>query len=99
MVVDEVRGRPTVREVADPACPDDGVVVHVMATGLCRSDWHAWAGHDAIAFPHVPGHELAGVVVEVGAGVARWGVGDRVTVPFVCGCGRREWCRSGNAQV
>ncbi|MCY4725641.1 alcohol dehydrogenase catalytic domain-containing protein [Nocardioides sp. STR2] len=99
MVVDEVRGRPTVREVADPACPDDGVVVRVMATGLCRSDWHAWAGHDEIAFPHVPGHELAGVVVAVGAGVARWRVGDRVTVPFVCGCGRCEWCRSGNAQV
>ena len=99
MVVDEVRGRPTVREVDDPVCPDDGVVVRVMATGLCRSDWHAWAGHDEIVFPHVPGHELAGVVAEVGAGVARWTVGDRVTVPFVCGCGRCEWCRSGNAQV
>lgn len=99
MVVDGVRGRPTVREVVDPVCPDGGVVVRVMATGLCRSDWHAWAGHDEIAFPHVPGHELAGVVAEVGAGVARWTVGDRITVPFVCGCGRCEWCRSGNAQV
>ena len=99
MVVDAVRARPTVREVADPLCPDGGVVVRVMATGLCRSDWHAWAGHDEIAFPHVPGHELAGVVVEVGAGVTRWTVGDRVTVPFGCGCGRCEWCRSGDAQV
>jgi len=99
VVVDEVRGRPDVREVADPTCPVDGVVVRVMATGMCRSDWHAWAGHDEITFPHVPGHELAGVVAEVGAGVGRWRVGDRVTVPFVCGCGRCEWCRSGNAQV
>ena len=99
MVVDAVRGRPEVREVADPTCPVGGVVVRVMATGMCRSDWHAWAGHDEIAFPHVPGHELAGVVVEVGAGVGRWAVGDRVTVPFVCGCGRCEWCLSGNAQV
>jgi len=99
VVVDEVRGRPDVREVADPTCPVDGVVVRVMATGMCRSDWHAWAGHDEITFPHVPGHELAGVVAEVGAGVGRWSVGDRVTVPFVCGCGRCEWCRSGNAQV
>lgn len=73
--------------------------MRVMATGMCRSDWHAWAGHDEIAFPHVPGHELAGVVVEVGDGVGRWSVGDRVTVPFVCGCGRCEWCLSGNAQV
>jgi D-arabinose 1-dehydrogenase-like Zn-dependent alcohol dehydrogenase len=47
----------------------------------------------------VPGHELAGVVAEVGTGVEQWTVGDRVTVPFVCGCGRCEWCLAGNAQV
>lgn len=70
-----------------------------MATGMCRSDWHAWAGHEEVAFPHIPGHELAGVVVEVGAEVGRWQVGDRVTVPFVCGCGECEWCRAGDAQV
>ena len=99
VVVDAVRGRPEVREVADPTAPAGGVVVRVGATGMCRSDWHAWAGHDEIAFPHVPGHELAGVVVEVGDGVGRWAVGDRVTVPFVCGCGRFEWCLAGNAQV
>lgn len=99
MVVDAVRGRPEVREVAEPTAPAGGVVVRVMATGVCRSDWHAWAGHDEITFPHVPGHELAGVVVEVGDGVARWTVGDRVTVPFVCGCGRCAWCLGGNAQV
>jgi alcohol dehydrogenase len=50
-------------------------------------------------FPHVPGHELAGVVAEVGVKVSKWRVGDRVTVPFVCGCGRCEWCRAGDAQV
>jgi alcohol dehydrogenase len=66
---------------------------------MCRSDWHAWAGHEEIAYPHVPGHELAGEVVEVGPGVTRWKVGDRVTVPFVCGCGRCAWCQTGNAQV
>jgi D-arabinose 1-dehydrogenase-like Zn-dependent alcohol dehydrogenase len=77
----------------------DGVVVRVVATGVCRSDWHAWAGHEQLVFPHVPGHELAGVVVEVGEKVSRWHVGDRVTVPFVCGCGRCEWCRGGDAQV
>jgi alcohol dehydrogenase len=47
----------------------------------------------------VPGHELAGVVVEVGPEVARHTVGERVTVPFVCGCGRCSWCASGEAQV
>ncbi len=99
VVVSAVRGRPEVQEVDEPIAPADGVVVKVMATGMCRSDWHAWAGHDEIVFPHVPGHELAGVVAEVGADVHRWKVGDRVTVPFVCGCGRCSWCLSGDAQV
>ncbi|WP_106276530.1 alcohol dehydrogenase catalytic domain-containing protein [Geodermatophilus tzadiensis] len=99
VVVDSVRALPRVREVAEPTAPSGGVVLRVTATGVCRSDWHAWAGHDEVVFPHVPGHELAGVVVEVGAGVARWRPGDRVTVPFVCGCGRCEWCRAGEAQV
>ncbi len=99
VVLDAVRAQPDVREVAEPAAPVDGVVVRVMATGGCHSDWHAWAGHEQIDFPHVPGHELAGVVVEVGEQVRRWRVGDRVTVPFVCGCGRCEWCRRGDAQV
>ncbi|KRF34149.1 zinc-binding dehydrogenase [Nocardioides sp. Soil805] len=99
VVLDAVRARPEVREVPDPAAPPSGVVVEVGATGMCRSDWHAWAGHDDLAFPHVPGHELAGVVVEVGPEVRRWHVGDRVTVPFVCGCGTCDWCRGGDAQV
>ena len=100
VVVDAVRAQPEVREVAPPTAPVGGVVVEVLATGMCRSDWHGWAGHDDdIVFPHVPGHELAGTVVEVGAEVRRWRVGDRVTVPFVCGCGRCEWCRAGAAQV
>jgi D-arabinose 1-dehydrogenase-like Zn-dependent alcohol dehydrogenase len=99
VVVDAVRAQPQVREVPDPVAPSGGVVVRVMATGLCRSDWHAWAGHDDLAFPHVPGHELAGVIAEVGAGVTRWKMGDRVTVPFVCGCGECDWCSSGQAQV
>src|SRR3954447_3102629 len=99
VVLDAVRSQPEVREVTVPTAPVGGVVVQVMATGVCRSDWHAWAGHEEIVFPHVPGHELAGVVVEVGEQVGRWRVGDRVTVPFVCGCGRCEWCRAGNAQV
>jgi alcohol dehydrogenase len=99
VVLDRIRGPLAVRVVPDPSPPDGGVVVRVLATGLCRSDWHGWAGHDEITLPHVPGHELAGVVVAVGDGVSRWSAGDRVTVPFVEGCGRCAWCRSGNAQV
>ncbi|MDF2146156.1 zinc-dependent alcohol dehydrogenase family protein [Knoellia sp. p5-6-4] len=90
---------PRVVEAAEPACPEDGVVIAVRATGVCRSDWHAWKGHDPVTLPHTPGHELAGVVAEVGPAVRRWSVGDRVTVPFVCGCGTCDWCAAGEAQV
>jgi alcohol dehydrogenase len=90
---------PEVVEVAGPVCPDGGAVLEVRASGVCRSDWHAWRGHEQVALPHIPGHELAGVVAETGAGVNRWRRGDRVTVPFVCGCGTCEYCRAGAAQV
>lgn len=67
---------------------DDGVVLRVAATGLCLSDWHGWMGHAPdIALPHVPGHEMVGTVETEGRGVTRWRPGDRVTLPFVCGCG------------
>jgi alcohol dehydrogenase len=90
----------TVEEIRDPNVPADGALIEVRATGLCRSDWHGWMGHDpAIRLPHVPGHELAGVVVAVGAEVHGVRPGDRVTVPFCCGCGRCEPCRQGHTQV
>lgn len=89
-----------VAELPDPACPRDGVVVRVAATGVCRSDWHAWQGHDAgVLLPHVPGHELAGTVVEVGPAVTSVVVGDRVTTPFVLACGACRTCRRGDQQV
>lgn len=92
--------RAEVREVADPAPPEHGVVVRVEATGLCRSDWHGWQGHDPdITLPHVPGHELAGVVEAVGDRVTGWRPGDRVTVPFVCACGSCASCAAGDQQV
>ena len=92
---------PYATQVPDPTPPDGGVVIDVRATGVCRSDWHGWQGHDPdiTALPHVPGHEFAGIVTAVGAGVTRWTAGDRVTVPFVCACGTCATCRSGNGQV
>ncbi|MEA2057206.1 MAG: zinc-dependent alcohol dehydrogenase family protein [Actinomycetota bacterium] len=99
-VYHEFAGPITIEDVADPVPSPDGVVVRVMATGLCRSDWHGWMGHDRdIDLPHVPGHELAGIVVAVGSAVRSWDVGDRVTVPFVAGCGSCPQCISGNPQV
>jgi alcohol dehydrogenase len=94
------RGALQVRDVPAPAPAPGGVVVRVGASGICRSDWHAWQGHDpGVVLPHVPGHELAGTVEAVGEGVTRWRTGDRVTVPFVNACGRCAQCASGEHQV
>ncbi|MGW7518900.1 zinc-dependent alcohol dehydrogenase family protein [Streptomyces sp. NPDC054796] len=91
---------PELRTVPDPTPSPTGAVIEVAATGLCRSDWHAWRGHDSgVGLPHVGGHEFAGTVVSVGAEVRRPWVGRRVTVPFVCGCGTCAECATGNQQV
>src|SRR5256886_17685602 len=100
VVYEEFGAEPEIREVADPASPPGGAVVRVAATGLCRSDWHAWKGYSSgVALPHVPGHEFAGTVAAVGAGVTGGREGDRVTAPFVCACGRCPACPSGDHQV
>jgi alcohol dehydrogenase len=101
MVFGEFCGPLVVEEIANPTASADGVVIAVRATGICRSDWHGWQGHDADikSLPHVPGHEFAGEIVEVGRDVAKWRPGDRVTMPFVAGCGKCRECRDGAAQV
>lgn len=101
VVYEAFRAPISLQTVTDPICPPDGVIVRVMATGLCRSDWHGWQGHDADikTLPHVPGHELAGIVEEVGRDVRRWKPGDRVTVPFVSGCGTCSQCLRGDHQI
>lgn len=85
-----------VAEYRDPEVPESGVILEVEATGICLSDWHSWMGHEQLpSLPHVPGHEMAGVVREVGDRVERWHGGERVTVPFSVGCGRCSSCRAG----
>lgn len=96
----EFGGPVSIADVPTPEAAPDGAVIRVEATGLCRSDWHGWVGHDPdIALPHVPGHEFAGVIESVGADVMRWRPGDRVTVPFVCACGECPRCLAGDHQV
>jgi D-arabinose 1-dehydrogenase-like Zn-dependent alcohol dehydrogenase len=100
LVYEAFAGPLQVRDVPEPVPAPAGVVVRVGASGICRSDWHGWQGHDPdVRLPHVPGHELAGAVDAVGADVRRWRVGDRVTVPFVCACGRCPRCANGDHQV
>ena len=100
VIYDEFEKLPAIEDVPDPTPDEHGVVLRVKATGLCRSDWHGWMGHDPdIKLPHVPGHEIAGVIEAVGKNIERWKIGDRVTLPFVCGCGACPQCMSGNHQV
>lgn len=90
----------TIENVPDPSLSEDGVILAVKATGICRSDWHGWMGHDSdVQLPHVPGHELAGEVMAVGKAVRNWKKGDRVTLPFCCGCGYCSQCASGQQQI
>lgn len=88
------------REIVEPECPRDGAIVAVKACGVCRSDHHAWKGADPdVALPHVMGHEFAGDVVEVGAECRSFRKGDRVTAPFILGCGTCADCRAGEPTI
>ncbi len=99
-IYNSFQGPINIENVPDPSPTNEGVVIKVEATGICRSDWHGWMGHDAdITLPHVPGHELAGTILEIGKDVENWQPGDRVTLPFVCGCGHCQQCLAGNQQI
>jgi alcohol dehydrogenase len=96
-VYDEFGG--PIRVVSDyplPRIPLDGIRVQVRATGVCRSDWHGWQGHDGDikrhGLPFVPGHEFSGVVHGVGSKCYKFRVGDRVAVPFILSCGACRYC-------
>ena len=73
----------------------DGVVVAVEGTAICGSDLHLYHGDIPALGVHL-GHEFIGTVTEAGAGVRTLGVGDRVLVSGIVGCGRCRPCRAGD---
>jgi alcohol dehydrogenase len=90
----------SIETVADPACPPDGVVLRVLASGVCRSDWHVWVGADPdVTLPQIPGHEYCGEVIAVGPRVTRWAIGDRVIAPFILACGSCPDCAAGHQTI
>lgn len=100
VVFEQFAQLPKIMRVDDPTPSPAGVVIKVAATGVCRSDWHGWMGHDPdITLPHVPGHEFAGTIEAVGHQVRGFKIGDRVTSPFISACGHCRDCASGNHQV
>jgi len=100
ILYDAFGATPRLTDVPPPEPSAAGVVVRVETTGLCRSDLFGWQGKDKdVVLPHVPGHELVGTIARVGPEVARFAVGQRVTVPFVCACGHCPECDHGQGQV
>ena len=100
LIYDDFDAPLNLRSVPNPTPSPHGVVLRVDACGVCRSDWHGWKGHDPLIDPpNVPGHEVVGVVTDVGDRVEHWTGGERVTVPFVGGCGTCAQCRAGHQQV
>lgn len=96
LVLDDV-GVITYRtDLPDPSLeePTDAIV-QVARAGLCGSDLHPYQGRERVRFGLVPGHELTGTVVEAGAAVGSFVVGDRVVVPFTTCCGSCPPCRRG----
>jgi 2-desacetyl-2-hydroxyethyl bacteriochlorophyllide A dehydrogenase len=86
--------------VPDPEPAPGEVVVQVGACGICGSDLNIAAGHfPPTPFPIVPGHEFAGQVVALGAGVDWLAVGERVAVDPSLYCGHCEWCRIGRGNL
>jgi S-(hydroxymethyl)glutathione dehydrogenase/alcohol dehydrogenase len=98
-----LREQPGTWDVVDVELDEPGdheVLLRVVASGLCHSDDHV-AKADGVV-PHLPycgGHEVAGVVEEVGPGVRGLAVGDHVVTSFIPSCGRCRWCASGHQNL
>ena len=97
-VYDKFSGLIIIQNVPKPIISlDDGLIIQVKATGVCRSDWHGWKGHDDDiknhGLPFMPGHEFSGTVFSVGKNVTNFKIGDNVAVPFILSCGSCRECK------
>jgi L-iditol 2-dehydrogenase len=87
-------------ELPRPVAGPDEVVVQVAACGICGSDVHGYDGSSGRRIPPlVMGHEAAGVIAEVGEGVSRFAVGDRVTFDSTVYCGACRYCLAGQINL
>lgn len=79
-----------------PKPQDNEILINVKAAGICGSDLHIYAGHRPdVSLPIILGHEIAGLVYEIGAKVTQFSVGDRVVIDPVLSCGNCYSCRKG----
>ena len=99
-VVLEATGGPLTPTELDLAPPGAGeVLVRLRASGVCHSDWNAVDGTAENPCPCVLGHEGAGTVEGVGAGVTRVAVGDHVALSWAPSCGQCDECRRDLPQL
>ena len=98
-VVRERSGPFAIEELRDPQPRDGEVLVGVAACGVCHTDLHIQDGSVPFPLPCVLGHELSGTVVEVGPGVDRLAVGDRVVGAFIMPCGSCGMCAAGREEM
>ena len=101
MVLDRPGQPLTLRDLDDPAPGPGEVLVRVRACGVCRTDLHIVDGElPGLDHPVVPGHEIVGEVLAVGAGVERFRAGERVGVPWLgWTCGTCEHCVDGRENL
>jgi propanol-preferring alcohol dehydrogenase len=87
------------QEVPIPAVGEGDVLVRIKAAGICHSDVHYRAGTSPVGpLPQTLGHEIAGIVENVGAGVDSVAIGDRVSLHYLLTCGECHYCRTGHEQ-
>ena len=95
-----VRDTVTLTDRPDPVAGPGQVVVEVKASGICHTDYEVLrANYGTGAFPLVPGHEYAGILVDIGTGVTGLSIGDRVAIDPNIECGRCAACARGWAHL
>ncbi len=93
----------TIEVLEEPLLSSPGTeeaIVQVKAVGICGTDLHVFQGQRSdITYPLVMGHELSGIVVDIGIGVNHLKIGDRVVLDPVFSCGKCATCCNGHANV
>lgn len=93
-------GKMVVREVPRPRPEAGEVVIAVRTCAVCGTDLRVFrSGHRKVRPPQVTGHEMAGEIAAIGAGVDGFAVGDRVTAVTSVGCGKCRFCRRGRPNI
>ena len=95
------KGNVGVREMPVREPEADELLIKVKYCGICGTDLHIYLGHmdKRVTMPQIIGHEMSGIIAEIGAGVTGWQIGDRVVVRPLAPCGNCPACRAGHSHI